>query len=130
MSKLTDNTIVVRPDTLVPVVLEAGQVLPDWAVGLVGEHLLSGAPKPGKSDDSKPASPLDGLKGPELKAYAAEHGIDLGGATKVGDMRAAIEAVLAEAAEAESGPVEGDGDEEKPEDGDGDSPDAGTADEN
>ncbi|GIF08663.1 hypothetical protein [Actinoplanes siamensis] len=40
MAKLTANTLVVHPDTGSPVLLAEGGPLPDWAAGLVGDHLL------------------------------------------------------------------------------------------
>lgn len=42
----------------------------------------------GKGDEN----PLDGLTVEQLKAHAAEHGIDLGDATKKSDIRAVIDA--------------------------------------
>lgn len=44
-------------------------------------------------EDQKPAEPinLDDMTVDQLKAYAAEKGIDLGDATKKADIRAAIE---------------------------------------
>lgn len=50
MPKLIDNTVVVHPKTGSPVLLAATGELPDWAVGLVGDHLLDGTPaKPARS---------------------------------------------------------------------------------
>ncbi|MFF0823053.1 hypothetical protein ACFYUR_22050 [Micromonospora haikouensis] len=42
MARLTDNTIVTHPETGQPVLLAADGPLPDWAAGLVGDHLLDG----------------------------------------------------------------------------------------
>lgn len=42
MPKLTDNTVVVNPQTGEPALLAAGGDVPDWAVDLVGDHLLDG----------------------------------------------------------------------------------------
>ena len=42
---LTANTVVTHPDTGAPVVLRAGEDVPDWAVPLVGDHLVD-KPKP------------------------------------------------------------------------------------
>ena len=44
MPKLIANTTVL--DGFVAKVLLAGEELPEWAVGLVGEHLLDEAPAP------------------------------------------------------------------------------------
>lgn len=41
MPKLTGTTVVVNPTTYQPEVLLAGSDLPDWADGLVGDHLLA-----------------------------------------------------------------------------------------
>ena len=41
MARLVSNTTVQRPGVLGPVVLMAGDEVPGWAVGLVGEHLLA-----------------------------------------------------------------------------------------
>ena len=43
MPTLTDTTVVRHPDTLAPVVLTAGAEVPEWASGLVGDHLIASA---------------------------------------------------------------------------------------
>jgi len=48
--------------------------------------------------------PLEKQTAAELKAYAAEHDIDLGDATKKADVLAAIQAAIAAAAEGSSNP--------------------------
>lgn len=52
MPKLTASTVVVNPDTAALVVLWEGEDLPEWATGLVGDHLLDEPvtpPKRGKA---------------------------------------------------------------------------------
>ena len=76
--------------------LERGVVLPESvenidhlkAVGLVEEVAPpeTGEPAPGGAVD------LDALNLDELRAYAAENGIDIGDATRKADIRAAIDA--------------------------------------
>ena len=45
MATLTGTTVVRHPDTLAPVVLAAGAELPEWAAGLVGDHLIDSGGK-------------------------------------------------------------------------------------
>ena len=54
MAKLTANTCVSGPEGI-PVVLMAGDEVPDWATDLVGEHLLDEGDKPAsrRRSDSK-----------------------------------------------------------------------------
>lgn len=40
MAKLSANTTLLREDTLEVVSLAAGDEVPDWATGLVGDHLI------------------------------------------------------------------------------------------
>lgn len=40
MAKLNANTTVMRPDTLEVVALAEGDEVPDWADGLIGDHLV------------------------------------------------------------------------------------------
>jgi len=40
MGVLTGTTAVTHPESGAPVVLHEGTELPDWAEGMVGEHLL------------------------------------------------------------------------------------------
>ena len=40
MAKLNANTTVMRPDTLAVVTLAEGDEVPDWADGLIGDHLI------------------------------------------------------------------------------------------
>lgn len=45
MPKLALSTVVTHPGTGVPVVLHAGDEVPEWAAGMVGDHVLD-KPKP------------------------------------------------------------------------------------
>ena len=40
MPKLKENTLLTNPGTLDLVSLSAGEDVPDWAVGLIGDHLV------------------------------------------------------------------------------------------
>lgn len=40
MPKLKENTLLTKPGTLDLVSLSAGEDVPDWAVGLIGDHLI------------------------------------------------------------------------------------------
>ena len=51
MARLNANTFVVGPDLAGPTFLAAGDELPDWAVGLVGDHLLEDAPAKAAVDE-------------------------------------------------------------------------------
>lgn len=86
-----------------PIFLKAGDTVPAGVV--VGSHVADGKPeevKPDKpADPAKPASPFEGMKGAELKAYAVEHGIDLGKEKAVAGIRAILEASIAAPAEPE-----------------------------
>lgn len=42
MANLSGNTIVTHPETGSPVVLLEGEEIPDWADGLIGDHLIEG----------------------------------------------------------------------------------------
>lgn len=43
MTKLNSNTVVTHPETGAPAVLLSGEDVPDWAEGLIGDHLIEGA---------------------------------------------------------------------------------------
>ena len=43
MPKLKENTLLTKPGTLDLVSLSAGEDVPDWAVGLIGDHLVERA---------------------------------------------------------------------------------------
>ena len=47
MPKLKENTLLTKPGTLDLVSLSAGEDVPDWAVGLIGDHLV-------EDEDEKP----------------------------------------------------------------------------
>jgi hypothetical protein len=54
--KLTGNVVLRNPETAALEVLQAGQDVPSWASGLIGDHLLEDKPAPRKSakaDDSE-----------------------------------------------------------------------------
>ena len=40
MPKLKENTLLTKPGTLDLVSLSAGEDVPDWADGLIGDHLI------------------------------------------------------------------------------------------
>ena len=56
MAKLNANTTVMRPDTLEVVALAEGDEVPDWAVGLIGDHLVE-KPKRAASSRAKATEP-------------------------------------------------------------------------
>jgi hypothetical protein len=43
MAKLNSNTVVTHPETGAPAVLLSGEDVPDWAEGLIGDHLIEDA---------------------------------------------------------------------------------------
>lgn len=58
MAKLNGNTTVMRPDTLEVVALAEGDDVPDWAVGLIGDHLVEDEkPKRAASSRAKATEP-------------------------------------------------------------------------
>ncbi len=73
MPKLTDNTMVVHPETREAVLLAATGDLPDWAEGLVGPHLLEEGGQPVAEDNE-----VARLKAriAELEAAKADAGSD------------------------------------------------------
>ena len=52
MPKLKENTLLTKPGTLDLVSLSAGEDVPDWAVGLIGDHLVEGE-KPKRATTSR-----------------------------------------------------------------------------
>ena len=52
MPKLKENTLLTKPGTLDLVSLSAGEDVPDWAVGLIGDHLVEGG-KPKRATSSR-----------------------------------------------------------------------------
>jgi hypothetical protein len=86
MATLRANTFVTKPGDFQPTVLFAGDGVPDWAVDLVGEHLLEAG------SDVVEAPPAAG-KGSGIEAwrkYAAVVGVDFDADTS---REALIEAV-------------------------------------
>lgn len=58
MAKLNANTTVMRPDTLEVVTLAEGDEVPDWADGLIGDHLIEDEkPKRAASSRAKATEP-------------------------------------------------------------------------
>jgi hypothetical protein len=102
MPKLTDNTIVVHPDTGQPVLLVATGDLPDWAEGLVGDHLLDSKPAPAREPEREPEKPADepavpprggpGSGAPAWRSYAASVGVDVPQEASREDVIEALEA--------------------------------------
>ena len=90
--------------------LEQGASLPDGIDQAQLDHLVAigfiepaddgqpddGQPDDGQPDDGQPAKPVGEMTVEELKAYAAEHNIDLTGASKKDDILAAIQAAQGE----------------------------------
>ena len=79
--------------------LEQGAVVPEQVDQQQIDHLLSVgliAADDGQPDDGQPAKPVGEMTVEELKAYAAEHNIDLTGAPKKDDIMAAIQATRGE----------------------------------
>ena len=58
MARLTENTVLVRPGTLEVVILVAGDEVPDWADGMVGDHLVEDE-KPKRAPARKAAAKTD-----------------------------------------------------------------------
>ena len=58
MPKLKENTLLTKPGTLDLVSLSAGEDVPDWAEGLIGDHLVEDeAPKRATSSRAKATEP-------------------------------------------------------------------------
>lgn len=49
-ARLSEGTVIRDPDTGSPVHLAAGMAVPEWASGLVGEHLLEADDESGDGD--------------------------------------------------------------------------------
>ena len=85
--------------------LEQGASLPDGIDQAQLDHLVAigfiepaddGQPDDGQPDDGQPAKPVGEMTVDELKAHAAENGIDLGDARTKADIMAAIQAARVE----------------------------------
>ena len=58
MPKLKENTLLTKPGTLDLVSISAGEDVPDWAVGLIGDHLVEDEkPKRAASSRAKATEP-------------------------------------------------------------------------
>ena len=58
MPKLKENTLLTKPGTLDLVSLSAGEDVPDWAEGLIGDHLVEDEkPKRAASSRAKATEP-------------------------------------------------------------------------
>lgn len=79
MARLSVTVIVRHPSTGQIEVLSEGSDLPEWADGLVGDHALDGGDGPSAA-----------WKVSDLREYAQENEIDLGGATTKAEILAAI----------------------------------------
>ena len=74
-----------------PISLKAGDTVPSSVT--VGEHVAVG---------TQDVSPFAGMKVAEMKVYAAEHGIELGDATKTAEVRAILTAAFPDDSESSS----------------------------
>jgi len=105
MAKLTANTIVVHPESGQPVLLAADGDLPDWAEGMVGDHLLeqpanktagaSGRESSTASSSEAPKAPPrsgPGSGAPEWRSYASKVGVDVPADAERSDVIAALDA--------------------------------------
>lgn len=100
MAKVNGTVVVRNPSTLAVVVLHAGDDVPEWAE--VGEHLTGEPDEPSEEQQEEPQgdtgeqeqeetpTPDDSWTNADIKQYAEDKGIDLGGATTKADMLAAI----------------------------------------
>ena len=107
MRRMRYTMAVRNPETLEVHALLEGSVVPSWANGLVADADTVDGPEPvpatgtestGVGESDEPAD-VGGVKpdktwtGAAIRAFAADHGIDLGEASTKADMLAAIEAV-------------------------------------
>lgn len=70
MPKLIGNTILAHSETGEPVVLLAGEDVPEWAEGLIGEHLIEGADEEPEGGEA----PKGNASREDWAAYAASKG--------------------------------------------------------
>ena len=73
-----------------PVPLMAGTVLPEWAEGLVGSHLLDEPAEPEKADGQVSDVPDESWTVEDLRDYAKANDVNLKGATTKADILDAI----------------------------------------
>lgn len=93
MATLTGNAVIRDPATGSPAVLLAGEEIPDWATGLVGDHLIEGSAE-AESEDADVLPPTSG-KGSGVEAwqkYADAHGVAYQHGASRDDIIAAVEA--------------------------------------
>lgn len=64
--RLNGNTVVRHPDTQIVVTLHAGETLPEWAVGQVGDHLLDSPAADASSEPEPPLAPPAGHGDPDV----------------------------------------------------------------
>lgn len=107
MRRMRYTMAVRNPETLEVHALLEGSVVPSWADGLVADADTVDGPEPvpatgaESTDTSEGDEPTDvgGVKpdktwtGAAIRAFAGDHGIDLGEASTKADMLAVIEAV-------------------------------------
>lgn len=95
MAALSGNTIVAHPETGAPTILLKGEDVPDWAEGLIGDHLIEGASEKASEDGMPPRAG----KGSGLEAwqtYADDKGIAYPEGATRDEIIAAVDASSAE----------------------------------
>lgn len=88
--RLAKNVVLRNPDTGAPTTLLAGDDVPSWASKLVTNPKALAAEGDGDEPEFPEGDPADSWKVPQLKAYAAANGVDLGEATKKADILAVL----------------------------------------
>lgn len=75
--QLTANVVVRHPESGVPRLLSSGSDLPDWADGLVGDHVLSGESfnSGGRSNGDPPPQQGSGSSKAAWSEYARANGV-------------------------------------------------------
>lgn len=104
MARLTAGVLLRNPGTGQVEFLPAESTLPDWAEGLVGDHVLAGDDMPDLDEtdpddpsrealgDGPPPKSGKGSGEAAWRAYAAQHGVDVPAGTDRGDIIAALDA--------------------------------------
>lgn len=87
VATLRESTVLTRPGEVSPTVLLAGSEVPEWAEGMVGDHLLA-APTPAPTPAV--SVPDESWTVADLRDYAKAHEVDLHGATSKADILDAI----------------------------------------
>ena len=90
MAKLTANVVLTHPDSGAVEFLAEGSTVPEWAANLIGSHVVKA--EDAAEGEAGSSAPDKTWTNDKIVAYAAEHGIDLDGATVKADMLAKIEA--------------------------------------